>query len=76
MKKFIITHPKSVALPYPDMSNMRSGVGKEFTCPECEEGTLEYIECDNDNDVSEILYECNVCHMPHRLKLTFEGSEE
>ena len=76
MTKYIITNPKPINLPYPDMSNMRGGFGKEYICPECQEGVLKFIECDNDNDVSEILYECNVCHMPHRLKLIFEGSEE
>lgn len=66
-QKFIIKYPPPIDIPkIQDLST--GGVCKKTKCPECEEGTLEFIGCDNDFDISEMTYECNVCHMPKIIK--------
>lgn len=52
-----------------------SGICKKSKCPECEEGTLEFISCDDDMDISEMIYECDICHMIKIVNLEGEPND-
>jgi hypothetical protein len=77
MSKFVIVNPKQLNVDevFPPIEDTSvGGYGKKNRCSECEEGYLEFIGCDDNSSISEMMYECNICHMPIIIKLNKDQS--